>query len=70
MIHFTVYVYTTAMSSTVQIHVEGTSLEDIEQAAMEAERMAVEAQRRAAELRERAQRARRSSYTTKESEGD
>jgi Mg2+ and Co2+ transporter CorA len=39
---------------------EGASVEDIEQAALEAERMAQEAQRRAAELREKLQRARRS----------
>ena len=53
--------------TAVQIHVEhtavveeGASVEDIEQAALEAERMAQEAQRRAAELREKLQRARRS----------
>ena len=43
---------------------EGASLEDIEQAALEAERMAEEAQRRAAQLREKAKQARRVSYTS------
>lgn len=48
----------------VQINVENhtpedSSLEAIEQAALEAERLAQEAQRKAAELREKAQKAKR-----------
>ena len=53
--------------TAIQIHVEhpavveeGATVEDIEQAALEAERMAQEAQKRAADLRQRARRARRS----------
>ena len=53
-------------SSGIQIHVEEhTSLEEMEQAALQAEQRAKEAQRKAAQLRERAQIARRS-FTPKE----
>ena len=55
-----------ATSSGIQIHVEEhTSLEEMEQAALQAEQRAKEAQRKAAQLRERAQIARRS-FTPKE----
>ena len=50
-----------ATSSGIQIHVdEHTSLEEMEQAALQAEQRAKEAQSTAAQLRERAQIARRS----------
>ena len=50
-----------ATSSGIQIHVEEhTSLEEMEQAALQAEQRAKEAQSTAAQLRERAQIARRS----------